>query len=78
MNDQKFLTEFIDGGPGCMRDDCNVSLISGQVTMAYYPPTFDSLGRNNNPDMNVSTNTKHCLSCGKQWSERWQNGQRID
>lgn len=75
---QQFLAEFIDGGPGCSRDDCEVQVVNGEVTMAYYPPTFDSLGRNINPDKNITTTSKRCKSCGRSWTERWQNGQRLD
>lgn len=74
---QKFLSEFVDGGPGCMRDDCQVQTVSGNVTLAYYPPTMDTIGNNINPDKNITTNNQKCIACGKTWTERWQGGHRI-
>ena len=75
---QTFLSEFVDGGPGCMRDDCQVQTVSGNVTLTYYPPTMDTLGNNINPDKNITTNNQKCNACGKSWTERWQGGYRID
>lgn len=71
------LNEFIDGGPGCMRDDCMIQEGPGYSTCAYYPPVYDKQGVNINPDMNVHTYSKRCLSCGKGWSESYQNGIKI-
>lgn len=75
---QQFLSEFTDGGPGCSRDDCSIRIVSGSVTLAYYPPTFDKLGMNTNRDRNITTSNKRCTSCGKSWTEQWQGDQRIN
>ncbi len=73
-----FLAEFIDGGPNCMRDDCMITHNgAGQQTLGYFPPVYDKQGRNTNPDMNITTQPMRCLSCGKSWVERWQNGVRL-
>lgn len=77
-NNQQFLAEFVDGGPGCSRDDCAITSDGpGSVTMAYYPPVYNAQGVNINPDMNITTTPQRCLSCGKKWTEQWQNGIRI-
>lgn len=73
-----FIAEFIDGGPRCMRDDCMIQHNgAGQQTLGHFPPTYDNQGNNINPDMNITTQPMRCLSCGKSWVERWQNGIRI-
>lgn len=78
MNKQ-FLAEFIDGGIGCSRDDCRITESGpSMTTMAYYPPVYDKQGNNTNPDMNITTYPRRCLSCGKSWTEHWQNGKLID
>ena len=70
-----FLSEFVDGGPGCMRDDCFITENGpGMTTCAYYPPVYDKQGNNTNPDMNTTTHKRRCLSCGKTWTESYQNG----
>lgn len=72
------LIEVIDGGPRCMRDDCMITHNGpSTTTMAYYNPIYDKQGNNVNPDMNITTQSMRCLSCGKAWVERWQNGVRI-
>ncbi len=70
----KFLSEFVDGGPGCSRDDCRIQHGASTTTAAYYPPVYDKHGNNLNPDMNTTTTNKRCLSCGKSWNESYQNG----
>lgn len=73
----QFLAEYVDGGPGCMRDDCRMTLNGVEMTtMAHYPPTWDKNGNNLNPDMNTTTRPVRCTSCGKSWTETWQNGIR--
>lgn len=74
---QTFLTEFIDGGPGCMRDDCMVSQGPSSTTLVYNPPVVNADGININRDTNRVQMTKRCLSCGKSWTEEWQSGFRI-
>lgn len=73
------LTETLLGcGPNCTRDDCMITE-NGPCTqtLAYYPPIYNKQGVNTNPDMNITTRPIRCLSCGKSWEERWQNGVRI-
>lgn len=72
-----FLSEYVDGGPGCMRDDCMITESQTYQTMAYYPPVYDKNGINTNPDMNCNYINKRCLACGKGWAEVWQNGTKI-
>jgi len=75
---KQYLAEFIDGGLGCSRDDCMITEDGpGNTTMAYYPPVYNKEGVNTNPDMNITTRPQRCLSCGKSWTERYQNGTRI-
>ena len=75
---KQFLAEFVDGGSGCMRDDCMITEDGpGMSTMAYYPPIYNKQGINTNPDMNTTTHPRRCLSCGKSWTESYQNGIRI-
>jgi len=75
---QEFLAEFVDGGPGCSRDDCMIMDNGpGMVTAAYYPPVYNKDGVNVNPNNNTSTQLRRCISCGKTWKEQWQNGTKI-
>lgn len=75
----KFLSEYTDGGPGCMRDDCMITANGPSMTTAmHFPPVYNKQGVNMNPDMNITTKSVRCLSCGKSWSERWQNGIKLD
>ena len=72
------LAEYVDGGPGCVRDDCMITENGpSMITSAYYPPVYDKQGNNTNPDMNITTQQRRCLSCGKTWTEKYQNGARI-
>ena len=58
------LSEYMDGGPGCARDDCEIKE-SFQKTLL-------------NSDQTVlEEKTKKCYSCGKSWMEKYQNGVRI-
>lgn len=71
---QQFLSEFVDGGPGCGRDDCQVQIMSGSTTLAYTPPVQNKDGtisfvQNNN----TVTENKRCSSCGKSWTEQKTN-----
>ena len=66
---QKFLSEFVDGGEGCMRDDCTVEILNGQTTLLHNPMTYDGQGNPINNNRNITTTTKHCRSCGKRWTE---------
>lgn len=73
-----FLAEYVDGGPGCSRDDCRLTPNGPETTtMAYYPSVWDKQGNNLNPDMNTTSKNLRCLTCGKSWTEQWQNGIRI-
>jgi hypothetical protein len=74
---KQLLAEFVDGGPGCSRDDCMVTESGGNTTLAYYPPIINAQGVNVNPDKNKTHYDKRCLSCGKSWTETWQNGTRL-
>ena len=57
--------------------ECRIRHSGGQTTMAYYPPIYDKYGRNTNPDMNVTTSTAHCVTCGKNWSVMEQCGNTV-
>ena len=58
------LAEYVDGGPGCVRDDCDVRETFKKSLL--------------NSDQNVlEERTKRCLSCGKTWMERYQDGIKI-
>lgn len=75
---KQLLAEFIDGGRGCMRDDCMITEDGPSTrTCAYYAPIYNKQGVNTNPDMNISTHPRRCLSCGKSWTEQWQNGTQL-
>ncbi len=74
----QFLAEYTDGGPGCIRDDCKITINGAPTfTAAYCPPIWDKNGNNINPDMNIMHRPVRCVSCGKSWTETWQNGVRI-
>lgn len=54
---------------------CRIMAVGpSMTTMAYYPPIYDGHGNNVNPDMNTTTHTTRCLTCGKEFVERWCNG----
>ena len=72
-----FLSEFVEGGPTCMRDDCMITENGAYGTTAFFPPVSNKDGTNTNPDMNKTTVRRRCLACGKAWDEVWQNGIRI-
>jgi len=75
---KSLLAEYVDGGPGCVRDDCMITENGPSIiTSAYYPPVYDKQGNNTNPDMNITTQQRRCLSCGKTWTEKYQNGARV-
>lgn len=58
------LAEYVDGGPGCIRDDCIIGESFKKSLL--------------NSDRNVlEERTKRCLSCGKTWMERYQDGVKI-
>ncbi len=58
------LAEYVDGGPGCIRDDCDIRESFKKSLL--------------NSDQNVlEERTKRCLSCGKTWMERYQDGIKI-
>jgi hypothetical protein len=74
---KQFLAEFVDGGPGCCRDDCLVTITQSDTTAVYYPPIVTKEGVIVNPDNNITTSNQRCLSCGKNWTEQWQNGIKL-
>ena len=60
--------------PECPREDCRFIDHPGTSTLAYYFPIYDKNGVNINPDMNVSTSSLECLTCGKKWKRKTQLG----
>lgn len=72
------LTEVTEGGPTCIRDDCSYIYDQTMSTAVYYPSMVNKQGENINPNQNLITKQVRCLSCGKSWTEKWQNGIRID
>lgn len=71
---QQFLSEFVDGGPGCSRDDCQIQVMSGSTTLAYAPPVQNKDGTIRfAPNHNVVTENKRCNSCGKSWTDQKTN-----
>ena len=61
---KSLLAEYIDGGPGCVRDDCNLVETFGKSLL-------------NSDQFMLEEKTKRCTSCGKSWMEKYQNGARI-
>ena len=58
------LAEYVDGGLGCFRDDCDVR------------ESFNKSLLNSDQSI-LEEKTKKCWSCGKSWMEKYQNGARI-
>jgi len=58
------LAEYVDGGPGCVRDDCDLR------------ESFNKVQLDSNASM-IEEKVRRCLSCGKSWTERYQNGTKI-
>jgi len=72
------IQEFIDGGPDCSRDDCMISELNNTQTLAHYISMYNKDGVIiKKPDNNIITVNKRCFSCGKGWTETWQNGIKI-
>lgn len=60
-------------------DKCRITASGpSTTTLAYYPPVLDGHGNNLNPDMNTTTRCVKCATCGKEWSESWRNGEKIE
>lgn len=70
---QQFLNEFIDGGPGCGRDDCIVEVTSGATTMHYVPPAINGNGLTFNSPKTTTHTNKRCAACGKSWTDESYN-----
>jgi len=58
------LAEYVDGGPGCVRDDCQLAETFSRSLLTSDPGVLEE-------------KTKRCISCGKTWMEKYQNGARI-
>ena len=59
---KSLLAEYIDGGPGCIRDDCDVRVESVGLKVL-------------NSDINLNEEkVNRCLSCGKTWTDTFKNG----
>ena len=54
------LAEYVDGGPGCSRDDC--------MTRSANPPAQAA------DDPTITERGLRCLSCGKSWTVRMRDG----
>jgi len=67
-----FLSEFTDGGPSCSRDDCMITESTGVQSLS-----FAAMGMLIESEKNATYKSKRCLSCGKGWTEIWQNGTKI-
>jgi hypothetical protein len=61
---KSLLAEYVDGGPGCVRDDCDLR------------ESFDKVQLDSDISI-INEKVKRCVSCGKSWTERYQNGARI-
>lgn len=48
------------------------------TTSLYYPPIIDTEGNNVNPDGNITTETRHCIECNREFQVRAQYGQIIE
>jgi hypothetical protein len=61
---KSLLAEYVDGGPGCVRDDCDLR------------ESFDKVQLDSDISM-INEKVRRCVSCGKSWTEKYQNGARI-
>jgi len=61
---KSLLAEYVDGGPGCVRDDCDLR------------ESFNKVQLDSSISM-IEEKVRRCVSCGKSWTERYQNGARI-
>lgn len=57
------LAEYVDGGPGCSRDDC--------MTRSAHPPAQAA------DDPTIIERGIRCLSCGKTWLDRTRDGVKV-
>lgn len=73
----QFISEVVEGGPGCTRGDCMILDGGGHTTAAYYPPIYNAKGQNINPNMNITFSNRMCKTCNRSWTEEWQNGSRL-
>lgn len=53
--------------PKCAKD-CRFGNGPAMTTAAYYHPVYDKHGNNLNPDMNTTTSTVWCYTCGREWT----------
>lgn len=68
------MTETVEGGPFCDRDDCIFVEKDKFTTISPYNQETDRYGNPVLNSKNVTTSTKHCLSCGKTWTQSVENG----
>lgn len=61
---RSLLAEYVDGGPGCVRDDCDLR------------ESFNNVQLDSSISM-IEEKVKRCISCGKSWTEKYQNGTKI-
>jgi hypothetical protein len=61
---KSLLSEYVDGGPGCIRDDCDLR------------ESFNNVQLDSNVSM-IEEKVRRCVSCGKSWTEKYQNGAKI-
>jgi len=58
---------------GCDKE-CKFSYGASVSTAAHYPPIYNELGVNTNPDMNTISGSAKCSVCNKSWTYVIQNG----
>lgn len=67
-----FLSEFVDGGPNCSRDDCMIAESTGTQSLS-----FAAKAMLMESEKNTTYKSKRCLTCGRGWTEIYQNGIKI-
>lgn len=63
----------INPNPTCELD-CRFTEGVKSRTCAYYQPIYDKHGNNTNPDLNITSYSMGCLTCGMEWIVNEKNG----
>ena len=65
-------------GIKCASEDCRYMTGGSTRTLMYFPPIYDKIGRNINPDRNIATTEVRCTTCGKKWIVKERGNEQIE
>lgn len=56
-------------------NECRFQHLGGSTTLVYYLPIYDAHGVNTNPDMNTTSFSVRCFTCGRNWMGKIRGGE---